>query len=384
MRILHLYSDWRWTGPAEPAVQMCKALEERGHEVVFACRKTPAEFVDQEKSVEIGATKHGINFTTEFGLNRYFGLKDTIRDITAIPRYLKNEGIDVLHTHLSHDHGLGAYSTWRAHKQDLVWVKHMHRRTPLDDNFWNRRLLCNMKKRQGIMVFTESFRDMYADTFGIPKEQIGMCPMPMDQEKFHRNAEYQSLRDEWKIPDGAVVIGIVARYQKYRRMDTFMQAARKVVDEYPNAYFVVIGRSSQMAETVIKPMKENDLEDNVVLAGYLTDKYLDGLASLDIFTLTTPGFDGTARALREAMSLGKPSAISDVGMLPDIAPHEKAGLVWKFGDADDLAACWKRLIADSELRKKMGEYAATRAEAEFRFDLIGPSLENFYEQLSKA
>ena len=29
MKVLFLYSDWKWTGPAEPVLQMCQGLQDR-------------------------------------------------------------------------------------------------------------------------------------------------------------------------------------------------------------------------------------------------------------------------------------------------------------------------------------------------------------------
>ena len=35
MRLVHLYANWKWTGPADPAVSLAAALAERGHKVTF-------------------------------------------------------------------------------------------------------------------------------------------------------------------------------------------------------------------------------------------------------------------------------------------------------------------------------------------------------------
>ena len=34
-RILHLFSDWKWTGPAEPTVNLCRHLRRHGYVVDF-------------------------------------------------------------------------------------------------------------------------------------------------------------------------------------------------------------------------------------------------------------------------------------------------------------------------------------------------------------
>ena len=37
MRVLHLFANWKWTGPAEPALNLAAALRGRKHDVHFAC-----------------------------------------------------------------------------------------------------------------------------------------------------------------------------------------------------------------------------------------------------------------------------------------------------------------------------------------------------------
>ncbi len=379
MKILYLYSDWKWTGPAEPVLQMCKGLQDLGHEVVFACRKTPREHLSQQETVEMKAAEYGLNFTTEFGLNRYFGLRDTLNDLIALPRAIARERFDVVHTHLSHDHGFGSYATRiLPGSRRPVLVKSMHKREVLADRFWNRRLLGSLGRREGIVVFTESFKQQYHRRFRIAVDQIGICPMTVDLDRFNPDRPFADQRAAFNIPHDSVLIGIVARFQKYRRMDVFMQAAKKVISQQPNVRFLVIGRSGQMQETVVKPMKELGIENNIILPGYLIDTYVDTLATLDVFTLMTPGFDGTARAVREALALGKPCVVSNVGMLPEIVEDGKTGFVFEFTNPDALAAAWLRLINDSDVRARMGAAAAEQARQHFRMDAVGPALEQFY------
>ena len=57
MRVLHLFSDWKWTGPAEPAVELAAALAKRGVDVRFACSPLP---FDAEDAIGKRAPERGI------------------------------------------------------------------------------------------------------------------------------------------------------------------------------------------------------------------------------------------------------------------------------------------------------------------------------------
>ena len=107
MKILHLLADWKWTGPAEPVVNLCQALRERGHDVVLAYRRPPIETAE---SVEKGVRGKAFKVVGSFNLApiskayQIYRLKDIISDIAGIARYINQEGFDIVNFHNSHDH----------------------------------------------------------------------------------------------------------------------------------------------------------------------------------------------------------------------------------------------------------------------------------------
>lgn len=377
MKILCLYSDWRWTGPAEPVMQMCKGMQDRGHEVIFACRATPEYGREVDENVAMKAHEYGLNTTTEFALDRYVGIRNTCHDLYALPRFIRQHGIDILHTNLSHDHALGAICARLCGNRRPLIVKTMHRRKVPRGTLGYRILLTGCLKSDGILVFTESFRREYMSRFGLPSEAVGILPMTVDTDRFTSDRTFRPMRAEFAIPADAIVIGIVTRFQKYRRMDTFIEAAAAVIRERPNVYFLLLGASSQIQETVIKPIAAFGVEKNVIVGGYRIDDYVDTLACMDIFSLIMPGYDGTARAVREAMAMGKPSVVSDIGMLPEIVHHGETGLVSELS-VEGLKGAWLRMIDDSAERERLGKAAQAYAREHFRISAMGEKLEEIY------
>lgn len=144
-----------------------------------------------------------------------------------------------------------------------------------------------------------------------------------------------------------------------------------------------MGRSSEFEETVRRPIRELGLEQHARIAGYLTDRYREGLASMDGLVFLIAGSDGTARAMREAMALGRPVISNCIGMLPELNDAGKTGLV--FNDtADDLARCMVQLALDEPQRRALGQGAALKAKSEFRLETQGAALAAFYTQLQRA
>lgn len=377
MKILHLYSDWKWTGPAEPVLQMCQSLQARGHQVLVACAPTAIE--NYRESVDLKVREYGLPGTTRFALNRYLRPGPTLRDLWRLPAFLRRERFDVIHVHLDHDHAEGALcARWLA-RTPAVIVRTLHRRDVLPATLPYRFLL--RRFTDGCLTFTEGFRQEYVRRFRLPPERIALQPMTIDLERFHPQRPWRDMRAEFGVPAGVPVIGIVGRYQQYRRMDVFLEAARLVAAADPTVRFFVIGRSSQMRRTVIEPAARLGIAERIVRPGYRTTDYADLMATLDLFTLLMPGFDGTARAVREAMALGKPCVVSDFGMLPEIVPHGRAGLVVPHGDPQALAAAWLELLRDPVRRQALGRGARAEAENRFQVEAVGPALESFYTRL---
>ncbi len=357
---------------------MCKGLQNLGHEVVIAHCKAPR---DEQETVGKKVAEYGLKGNEDFALDRHIPLLKTLKDIWGLPSYIAREKFDIVHVHLCHDHAFGGILTKCIGRKRPILVRTLHRREVLKDTFGYRLQLKGLT--DGWLTFTEKFRQKYIDRFGLDPDRLAVQPMPIDLARFSPDRTFRDMRSVFGIAADAPVIGIVGRYQKYRRAEIFLEAAAKVLKKAPNARFVVIGRSSQMQETIVKPMKQLGIEQAVILPGYRIDDYDDTLACLDIFSLLMPGFDGTARAVREAMALGKPCVVSDFGMLPDIVPHGKSGFVTAI-DADKLADAWLQLIEDQELRARLGQGALMHARRHFGMDAVGPCLEGFYQVIMQS
>ena len=72
----------------------------------------------------------------------------------------------------------------------------------------------------------------------------------------------------------------------------------------------------------------------------------------------------------EAMAAGVPVCAADCGGLHDSVQTERTGLLFKRGDAVDLARCLERLLDDDTLRARMGTAGRERAVAHYTWPTI--------------
>jgi glycosyltransferase involved in cell wall biosynthesis len=294
----------------------------------------------------------------------------------SLRRYIRAHKIDVVNTHLAHDHVLAA-AALTLNRSKTVLVRTDHKRNSIASSLATRVLL---RRANGIITFSHKARQHLTQKFKLPTESVCWVNPAIDVVKFNPENASRGLRDKWGLREDDVAIGVVARFQKYRKTDLFLEAVKLAIPRAPRLKAVLIGRSSQIKETVHKPVKELQLEDHVVLAGYLTDQYVDGLASLDGFVFLIAGSDGTGRALREAMSMGKAVIANNIGMLPEMVDDGKSGLVFN-DNARDLADKMVLLVQDRKLRERLGHSALNRARTEFSLAKQADRIEDFYGAL---
>jgi len=382
MKILHLFSNWKWTGPADPVLNLCKGLAHRGHDVTLAYRKPP---VPVEDSVENRVLKAGVKATDQFSLNHSFKpyqpsfYVSHLRDISALTDYFKRERFDILNVHHSHGHLIGGIAARRV-GSPLIVIRTDHKRDFLKPNVGNRILISRFT--DGMMTFSERARNADTEHFRFPAERIRKISPALDLSRYDSQRKYKDMRPVFGIGSEDVVIGMVARFQKYRRTEVFLEAMKTVTKEFPNVKLLLVGRSSQIQKSVVQPIKRLGIEPWVVLAGYRMEDYIDTLACMDIFVFLMPGSDGTARALREAMAMGKPVIVADRGMLPELVNHEVSGLVVK-DTSEGLAQAVLRLLHHPELRGCFGKAAHQKAHQDFKLDRQVEAVEQFYQEMMR-
>lgn len=377
MNVLHLFSDFKWTGPAAPTVLLCQQLARRGHRVIFAYRKHPD---GTPSRMEERVAASGIAATTRFRLNRHFSLTDPFRDIRDLRRFLLEEKIEIVHTHLSADHTLGALSARRASRRIAV-VRTDHKRDSIAPHLVNRFLLRRLT--DGVLTYSDRARQHLLNAFGLPAERVARIFPATDCETIQPSRGNRAARAQWGFTEQDVVVGVVARFQKYRKMNLFFESLKEASRREPRLKALLVGRSSQMEQTVRRPIRELGLEHRVVVAGYLTDQYLDALASMDVFVFLIAGSDGAARALREAMAMERAVLVNRVGMLPELIEPEVSGLVFE-DCAEDLTAKLLLLAGNEPLRRQFGVAAREKALKDFSPERQAEAVERFYQTIHAA
>lgn len=360
MRILHLFSDYKWTGPAEPTVNLCLALRQRGHAVTFACCRGPAHV---RQTIAGKARERGLDARLDLHLSRRFHLLDDLADTRRITRIVEQDAIDIVHVHLSHDHILGGFAARRARNHPLI-VRTNHKGAPMLPHRGNEFLLRTWT--DGLIGLSPAAAIEDAQLMQARPGQIWTIEGAVDLERFSGAGRREQQRAALGFQPEHVVIGIVARMQRHRRFDVLLEALHQAIRQVPTLRLLIVGRGTHRRRVAEEPAVRLGLREHVVFAGYRSGDFVDVISAMDAKVFLVPGSDGSCRAVREAMAMGKPIVAARRGMLPEIVDHERTGLIVD-DTPEQLAEALVRLARDPEARRRMGD--AARADAVRRFSL---------------
>ncbi|MFN3484692.1 MAG: glycosyltransferase family 4 protein, partial [Planctomycetota bacterium] len=353
MRVLHLFGDWKWTGPSEPTLDLCLELRALGVQADLACQEAPPE---ARGSLPERARARGLEPLHVAPLRRtLFG---ALRDVGPVTEALR--GYDLLHVHFSHDHFVGGRAARREGRVRILRTNHKAVPTPVHPGtrYLYRRLT------DGYLTFSRTALEADVANFGVRGWRVDPG---MRLERFQPR----------EVPHEGFVVGVVARIQRHRRFDVLLEGVARA--RVPDLRIIVVGRGTHMQELAVEPARRMGLS-NVTFTGYLGERYLETLAGFDALLFLVPGSDGTCRALREAMAMGKAVIGARRGMIPELVDDGVTGLVIE-DTPDGIARAIERLAADRELCRAMGRAGREKAVRLYDIRRQAMAVRDIYREL---
>jgi len=216
---------------------------------------------------------------------------------------------------------------------------------------------------------------------GYPADKLSHVSNAINVDRFRPDSEaYTTVREELGIDPEAPLIGIFARIHPMKDHGTFLDAARLLLDETPNAKFICAGEVSEgfadHNRAVRAKAKKLNLDDAVSWLGPRTDPERL-MAACDLTTLTSNSGEGFPNSVAESLACGTPCVPTDVGdgylIVKDFAePIAKS-------DSKALASSWQtqfQALANSnneigeKLRKSVIDRYSPQNIAKSTLDLL--------------
>jgi len=185
-------------------------------------------------------------------------------------------------------------------------------------------------------------------------------------------------RGEFGLDHGVPVVGVVGRLAKEKGHRYLLDAARIVINKYPQVQFLIVGDGPEREELVRFAFRLG-LKDHVIFTGYRRD-VLRILSVSDIFALATL-WEGLSMVILEAMVMAKPVVTTNVVGNPELVVDGVTGFLVPPRDAEGLANRILALLQDENLRKRMGAAGRRRIEEKFTIEKMVSETERLYEEL---
>lgn len=171
----------------------------------------------------------------------------------------------------------------------------------------------------------------------------------------------------------------VGRLGKEKKIEVLIEAAPKILKEYPRARFRIIGTGIHEA-WYKKLVEKKRLTDSFVFERYLNlSDLIDAYGACDVFAMPSETETQGLVAL-EAMACGRPVVGADALGLKDVITHGVDGYLFQPSSSNELANYVLRLLADERRWRKMGKKAREKAE-KFSSERIGKLWVRFYSSL---
>ena len=366
MRVLHVDTERTWRGGEQQMLYLAAGLRNRGIPTAVACQPG-SPCAERVRKAGLGCR--------EVPMGGEWDLVAAQR----IARIARAGRFDVVHAHTSHAHSLALLAAKFFGGAPIMVA---HRRV----DFHIRPGLFSIgaaKYRLGvdrIIAISRAVRDVLVSD-GVPQENITVIPSAVDLGRFEGITRKAALRAELGVPDDAVLIGNVGYLVGHKAHEYLIRAAPLVLDEIPNAYFLIAGSGPRLRE--LKSEAEGQgVSSRVLFAGFRPDvPHL--LLEFDVFALSSWG-EGLCSTLLEAMAMRCPIVATSAGGVPEVILDGETGILVRPRDPEALARGIVSMVQRPELAKQMAENAHRRVREKFSSDALVEQTLRLYEELLRG
>ncbi len=209
------------------------------------------------------------------------------------------------------------------------------------------RLAPPLYRRSPILTLAESSRTELIEELGFKPRRVSVVPPGIDS-KFSPGGE--------RAPDPLVVA--VGRLMPPKRFDELIRVANRVRAHHPPLRLVIVGDGYERhaLEAVVN---ELGADDWVSLPGRVDEDELISLYRQAWAVASVSVREGWGMTLTEAAACGTPAVATDIAGHADAVLHDRSGLLGR--TLDDVASQLDRILADAQLRRRLGQGALQHA-----------------------
>jgi len=327
--------------------EIFKRIAAHGHEVHLFCCSHPGlpdeEEIDGIRIVRRGS-RNTFNFIVPFTVKKIFNIDEydvVIDDINKIPLYtplyIKKPVLAIVH-HLF--------------KKSIYQQAHV---IPASYVYLAELLIGKVYRKTPFTVVSESSKEELIKE-GIPEENITIIYNCVDHSVYNpgKSEKQQNL------------LGYLGRIKKYKRIDSAVNAIDVVRKSIPDIKLLILGDGDYLP-TLRNMVKDKNLEKNIEFLGFAdAEKKVEVLRKCEL-VINPSSKEGWGLTVIESNACGTPVIASNVPGLRDSVIHDKTGILFEFGNVEELAGHIISVLHDRPRLKQLSSNAIEWARS-FNWD----------------
>ena len=200
-----------------------------------------------------------------------------------------------------------------------------------------------------------AFRQMLIEA-GWPGPRIIVCPNAINPDDFAPESVAPAPRPAHVGADDFVV-GYVGSFLPYHRLDMLVGIARELAPAHPEARWLLVGDGAERP-ALERLIDEQGLRDRFWLPGKVPhDEVASYVAAMDVALLASSARFNSPMKLFEYMGMARAILAPRVPAIEEVVTDGRNGLLFEPGDAGSCRDALEGLMADPDLRARLGRNA---------------------------
>lgn len=345
MRVIHLMSTDDYSGAENVAISIVKGLNDKEIETFYATQKGIIDEFLKERNVENVIHINGL----------------TVNEIKRIEREYNP---DIIH---AHDYRASVLAAIACKKAKLI--SHIHNNASWIKNIFHPyswAFLLASYRFSKILIVSDSIEKEYVFSNCLKCEVVNVGNPVSRKDILEKvNKNYSKEYD----------ICCVGRLTEAKNPQRFINIIKEIKEKKPNIKAIWVG-DGELREKVEKIVKKENLVENIKFIGFQENPYVY-MAQSRMFMLTSK-WEGFGLVVYEALTLGLPSIVSNVGGLPSIVDDTCGKLCYK---EDDFKEESIRLLNDEEMYSLKSNNAVEKSKKLDNSKEYINKIENLYENI---
>jgi len=232
-----------------------------------------------------------------------------------------------------------------------------------------------------VICCTEYMANEIASYLNTPANKIDVIPNGVDVTPFIALDAHDlaAFRARFALPEEKLVVS-VGRLVDEKGMEVLVRAAPEMLVAVPEAKFVIAGKGPQ-ADYLAQLVHELDLEGQVLLAGFISDKDRDRLYKTADCAVFPSLYEPFGIVALEAMAAKVPVVVSEIGGLGEIVLHAETGITVYPNNPSSCAWGITHTLKYPKWAKQRADNAYEMVTTRYNWDTIAEQTEATYARV---